>query len=336
MLGAHVDKVEPPNGEVSRQMALPVDGSGYLYYVNNTDKTGVTLDIREPADRARLDDLLSSADAFVSNLAPSTLRRFDLAPSGLVERFAGLVACGISGFGGDAGPDGDKAFDTVIQAASGVMDATGTHVGPPTKSGVSLADLLGGFAAAAGVLCGLVVARRSGNGCAVDVAMSDVALWASSDLWELARTGRPVRLGNESRRGAPTAVVATAEGFVALGPGTRTLFRALADDLQADPDDLEATTSALPSERVLAAAERSGLPATRVADLADLLRDPQVAARGLLIEQTLPSGRRIRVLGSPFHHLRSDVGVRRAAPPLSPRGTSADEHVPQQLNKENG
>lgn len=319
MLGADVVKVEPPAGELSRHMALPVDGSGYLFHVNNTDKRSEVYDIRQPGDRAALQKLLEDSDAFLANLAPSTLRRFDLGPEHLGTSCPGIVHCTVSGFGFDAPPEADKAFDTVVQAMTGVMDTTGLPDGPPTKAGFSIADLLGGFASAAGVLCGLLARRQHNRSIAVDIAMEDLSLFASQDLW--LRPGPAGRLGNLDRDDVTSDLYRCADGWLALGPVSATAWSTLQGSSATVAPTHDAVADLLAGRTVADAfevARSAGVAASPALDLAELLDDPQVADRGLVVHVTIANGESLRVLGRPMTYLRAPVRVRTAAPRLNP------------------
>lgn len=319
MLGADVVKVEPPSGELSRHMALPVDGSSYLFHINNTDKRSVVYDIRRADHRAGLQKLLEDSDAFLANLAPSTLRRFDLDPDHLGASCPGIVHCTVSGFGFDAPPAADKAFDTVVQAMTGVMDTTGLPDGPPIKAGFSFADLLGGFASAAGVLCGLLARRQHERSVAVDIAMEDLSLFASQDLWT--RSEPAGRLGNLDRDDATSDLYRCSDGWLALGPVSGAAWSTLAGSTGAAAPPHDALARLLAGASVadaLALARSAGIAASPPLDLAALLRDPQVAHRGLVVNVTIANGESLRVLGRPMTYLRAPVRVRTAAPRLNP------------------
>lgn len=332
MLGADVVKVEPPAGELSRHMALPVDGSGYLFHVNNTDKRSEVYDIRQPEDRAALQDLLKDSDAFLANLAPSTLRRFDLGPDHLGTSCPGIVHCTVSGFGFDAPPGADKAFDTVVQAMTGVMDTTGLSDGPPTKAGFSIADLLGGFASAAGVLCGLLARRKHSRSITVDIAMEDLSLFASQDLWM--RPDPVGRVGNLDRDDATSALYRCADGWLALGPVSEPAWSMLHGSTSAPALTHDAVAVLLTGKTVadaLEMARSAGVAASPPLDLAELLDDPQVADRELVVHVTIANGESLRVLGRPMTYLRAPVRVRTAAPRLNPRQRTT---VPADSNQE--
>jgi crotonobetainyl-CoA:carnitine CoA-transferase CaiB-like acyl-CoA transferase len=163
-LGAEVIKVEPPGGEISRQV-----GDSYFASLNR-NKTSICLDLASEAGQARLGELVAESHALLVNMKPSVIRRLGLTYETL-RRFNEKIVCvAMTGFGLDGGDD--PAFDYVIQAATGVAAMTGDPDGPPTLPGYSSADNSTGMAAALGLLAQIV----SGRGGQVEVCLRDVML----------------------------------------------------------------------------------------------------------------------------------------------------------------
>ncbi|MCX8560748.1 CoA transferase [Mycolicibacterium mucogenicum] len=163
-LGAEVIKVEPPGGEISRQV-----GDSYFASLNR-NKTSICLDLATDAGKARLGELVAESHALLVNMKPSVIRRLGLTYETL-RRFNEKIVCvAMTGFGLDGGDD--PAFDYVIQAATGVAAMTGDPDGPPTLPGYSSADNSTGMAAALGLLAQIV----SGRGGQVEVCLRDVML----------------------------------------------------------------------------------------------------------------------------------------------------------------
>jgi crotonobetainyl-CoA:carnitine CoA-transferase CaiB-like acyl-CoA transferase len=163
-LGAEVTKIEPPRGDISRQV-----GDSYFASLNR-GKRSICLDLTDPADRQRLGELAATAHALLANLKPSAIRRFGLTYDALRGWNDKIVCVALTGYGLDGGDE--PAFDYVIQAAAGVAALTGDPQGPPTLPGYSAADNSSGLTAAIGLLA-LIVSGRGGQ---VDVALRDVML----------------------------------------------------------------------------------------------------------------------------------------------------------------
>jgi crotonobetainyl-CoA:carnitine CoA-transferase CaiB-like acyl-CoA transferase len=190
-LGAEVIKIEDPasGGDVGRYVPPFQEGEDSLFFETfNRNKKSVSLDLRDGASRERFEGLVRVSDVVFSNLRgdqPAKLRvRYDDL-KGLNPR---IVCCSLSGFGMTGARASEGGYDYMMQGLAGWMELTGEPDGPPTKSGLSLVDLSGGYAAAIAVMGGLWRARRDGVGCDCDIALLDVALhelmyvgtWAAS------------------------------------------------------------------------------------------------------------------------------------------------------------
>jgi len=163
-LGAEVTKIEPPGGEISRQV-----GPSYFASLNR-NKRSIVLDLRSEAGQARLGELVADSHALLVNMKPSVIRKLGLTYEAL-RRFNPRIVCvALTGFGLDGGDQ--PAFDYVIQAATGVAAMTGDPDGPPTLPGYSSADNSTGLTAALGLLAQIV----SGRGGQVEVSLLDVML----------------------------------------------------------------------------------------------------------------------------------------------------------------
>ncbi|WP_409428334.1 CaiB/BaiF CoA transferase family protein [Mycobacterium sp. SMC-11] len=163
-LGAEVIKIEPPGGEISRQV-----GPSYFASLNR-NKTSIQLDLASEAGQAALGELVAESHALLVNMKPSVIRRLGLTYESL-RRFNSRIVCvALTGFGLDGGDE--PAFDYVIQAATGIAAMTGDPDAPPTLPGYSSADNSTGLTAALGLLAQIV----SGRGGQVEVSLLDVML----------------------------------------------------------------------------------------------------------------------------------------------------------------
>jgi crotonobetainyl-CoA:carnitine CoA-transferase CaiB-like acyl-CoA transferase len=206
-LGAEVTKIEPPSGDISRQV-----GDSYFASLNR-GKRSVCLDLTSPEGQARLGELVSGAHALLVNLKPSAIHRLGLSYEALRRWNEQIVCVALTGFGLAAGDE--PAFDYVVQAATGVAALTGDPAGPPTLPGYSSADNSAGLTAALGLLAQIV----SGRGGQVEVSLRDVMLsqlnyHASAYLNEGAQPRR-LPFGAHSYY-VPAQLFPTAEGYLAL------------------------------------------------------------------------------------------------------------------------
>jgi CoA:oxalate CoA-transferase len=206
-LGAEVIKIEPPGGEISRQV------SDSYFASLNRNKQSVVINLRSDEGRRRLGELVADSHALLVNMKPSAIKRLGLTYEALREYNERIVCVALTGFGLDGGDD--PAFDYVIQAATGVAAMTGHPDDPPTLPGYSSADNSTGLAAALGLLAQIV----SGRGGQVDVSLRDV-MFSQLNY----RASAYLNDGAEPQRypyGAhsyyvPAQLFATADGYLAL------------------------------------------------------------------------------------------------------------------------
>lgn len=182
MYGADICKIEPPLGDAARAWAPLVDGISVFFSISNSGKTCYTVDLKSPQGLGSLEELIRSADVLVENLKPGSLAALGLGPDRLRALNPQIVYCSISGFGHQSAYPGRPAFDTVVQAMSGIMDAN-TVGGMPLKAGVSVCDVMGGQMALFAIMAALYHRETSGRGADLDLSMQDIAIWVTARLW---------------------------------------------------------------------------------------------------------------------------------------------------------
>lgn len=180
--GAAVIKLEPPEGEAVRHWPPMQHGRSVFFTFQNADKRSLVLDLGIAEQLEQFKQLIQTCDVLVENLRPGALARKGLDAESLHAINPRLIVCAISGFGQDSLYAGRPAFDTVVQAMSGMMDLIRDR-GIPLKTGPSIADVMGAAFAVAAVLGALAWRRRSGEGQFIDVAMQDVCAWATQTAW---------------------------------------------------------------------------------------------------------------------------------------------------------
>lgn len=163
-LGAQVTKIEPPTGDISRQV------SDSYFASLNRGKRSICLELGTEEGQRRLGELVADSHALLVNLKPSAIQKLGLTYEALRKHNDTIVCVALTGFGLYGGDD--PAFDYVVQAAAGIAALTGDPDGPPTLPGYSSADNSTGLTAALGLLAQIV----SGRGGQVDVNLRDVML----------------------------------------------------------------------------------------------------------------------------------------------------------------
>jgi crotonobetainyl-CoA:carnitine CoA-transferase CaiB-like acyl-CoA transferase len=215
-MGADVVKIEPPEGDISRRVSPHQIGPHNAYFASlNRSKRSVVLDLSSAAGQAELGRLAAGAQALVTNLRPSAIRKLGLTYEALRRHNERIVCVALTGFGLEGPHAENPAYDYVIQALTGVMALTGEPDAPPAKAGYSAVDNSAGMAAAMGLLARLV----EGRGGQVDVAMYDVmvsqlnylagaALNAGEVMQRLSHSSHPYMV--------PAQIFPTAQGWLTL------------------------------------------------------------------------------------------------------------------------
>ncbi|WP_067863028.1 CaiB/BaiF CoA transferase family protein [Nocardia shimofusensis] len=206
-LGAEVIKLEPPGGDISRQV------SDSYFASLNRGKRSIRLELGTERGQAKLAELAAESHALLVNLKPSAIHRLGLTYDSLRRVNERIVCVAITGYGLHGGDD--PAFDYVIQAATGIAALTGDPDGPPTLPGYSSADNSTGLTAALGLLAQIV----SGRGGQIDVSLYEVMLSQLNyhAAAYLAEGKRPQRRPNGAHSYyVPAQLFPTADGHLAL------------------------------------------------------------------------------------------------------------------------
>ena len=321
-MGAEVIKVEEPGtGDYMRWSPPVVDGQSALFDVLNRDKKSIALDLKDPGGRDALLRLVETADVLVEGNRPGVMERLGLGWSVLHDRNRKLVMCSITGYGQD-GPFAQRAgHDLNYMAIAGALGLNGPRDGAPVPLSVQVADVGGGGMQAAVEILGAVVGvQRGGEGCHMDVAMTDGALRWLALAFAARAAGEPVARGDQRLAGryACYRVYECRDGRYysvgALEPKFWAAFcaaigrpdlveRQYSEDLatQREVEEVFATRTRDEWEQVLGPADACCEP---VLDLDEVPSHPQVAARGVLTK----SGRGPR-LGEHTEAILKEVGL---------------------------
>lgn len=217
-LGARVIKVERPGvGDFARDYDDRVNSLASHFVWTNRSKESITLDIKQPAAREVLEQLLGGVDVLVQNLAPGAAARLGLSFDALSSKYPKLIVCDISGYGVDGPYRDKKAYDLLIQSESGFLSVTGT-ADEPTKAGVSIADIAAGMYAYTNILAALIQRGRTGKGCAIDISMLEsMAEWMSFPMYYAYRGApAPARAGASHATIYPYGPFPAGDGKIAM------------------------------------------------------------------------------------------------------------------------
>lgn len=338
-MGARVIKIEHPGkGDDTRAWGPPfINGESAYFLSINRNKESLTLDLKSPAARGILDTLLAKADVLVENFRPGTMQRLGLGCEQLAERYPRLIYCSISGFGQSGPRTKEAGYDAVVQAEGGLMSITGAADGQPFRLGVAISDIASGMFAAQGIAFALIARERSGKGQRVDIGMLDAtaALLTYQAGIYFATGTTPKRMGNRHPTIVPYETFEASDGDFVLAVGNDEQWRrfcavagleALASDERfatnrARVGNYEALRPLLAEKlRGRTRAEwverlrPAGVPCGAVRDVAEVLQDPHLEARGMIQELEHAVVGAMRVTGVPVK-LSDTPGAVRTPPP---------------------
>ncbi len=324
-LGADVIKIERPGaGDDTRSWGPPFLGGESAYFLSvNRNKRSVTVDLTQEEGRQIIRTLAARSDALVENFSPGTATRLGIDYDSLARENPRLVYCSISGYGQEGPYRAWPAYDLILQGMGGLQAVTGEPGRPPLRIGVAVADLAGGMFAAFAIVAALLRRVTSGSGEFIDLSLLDSQVaWLTYMAGIYLATGRePVRSGSKHPTIVPYQTFATADGYVNVAAGNDRLFRrlceaigtaALADDPRFSTNrgrvenrgelepGLEAVFATASTGDWLRRLREHGVPCGPVLSIRDIVEDPQVAARGLLVELDHPAAGRIRQVGPPY------------------------------------
>src|SRR5256714_14455366 len=210
--GAHVIKVERPEGDFARGYDAAAKGQSSYFVWLNRGKDSVVIDLATKEGRQNLEDLISGADVLIQNLKPGSMDKLGFSLARLRKDYPKLICCTISGYG-DEGPYAHrKAYDLLIQAESGLASITGGPEGP-SRVGISVVDIATGATAHAAILEALIVRGRTGKGADIRISMFDVmADWLSVPLLNAEAGNPPPRIGLPHPSIAPYGVFRSKDG----------------------------------------------------------------------------------------------------------------------------
>jgi formyl-CoA transferase len=326
--GAEVIKVEPParagaqGGDPLRQWRLLHDGTSLWWYVQARNKKSVTVDLRNPEGQAVVRRLACDADIVIENFRPGTLEKWGLSYDTLAAANPGLILVRLSGFG-QTGPYRDQpGFGAVGESMGGMRHVTGFPDRPPVRMNISIGDALASLHGVIGALMALHHRKANGGrGQVVDVALYEaVFAMMESLLPEYDRYGEiRQRIGTGLTNIVPSNTYTTRDGMsvVIAGNGDsiyKRLMHAIGrDDLGQDPAladnrgrvartaDIDGAIAAWTSQHdldvVLDALKAADVPHGKIYTAADIVADPQYAAREMIRQMTLDDGSMLKVPG---------------------------------------
>lgn len=339
-LGAEIIKIEKPGtGDDSRAFGPHLNGESAYFMSINRGKKSLTLDLKTDQGREVFLKLIKNADVLVENFKPGVMKKLGFDYQSLKKINPRLIYCASSGFG-QTGPYSSRpAYDLIIQGMGGLMSITGPDASQPTKVGSSIADIFAGVFSVIGILSALHSRNSSGKGQMVDVAMLDcmVAILENAVSRFTCSGVDPVPIGNRHPSIAPFASVKTSDGYINVACGNDALWIKLCEiigkpELAAEarfqsnhsrcehmPDLLPILNEAMSQKDSafwLKKLESGHVPAGPINSISQVLADPQVIAREMLLELIHPIAGKIKVPGTPIKLSDTPASINSPAPVL--------------------
>ncbi|MDQ0771666.1 crotonobetainyl-CoA:carnitine CoA-transferase CaiB-like acyl-CoA transferase [Streptomyces aurantiacus] len=328
LMGAEVVKIERPGqGDLARSLgpdpSLNRDGVGASFLAQNAGKKSLELDLKNTADRALFEELLTGSDVLLENFRAGVLDRMGYGAERLAQLNERLVYCSISGFG-HTGPMSDApAYDQIIQGLTGMMSVTGSSETAPQRIGFPVCDTTGGLMAAFAISAALLHRERTGAGSRLDVSMMEASLstmgWAVSNY--LVSGVPPQPLGDQNPTAAPSGTFQALDGPLNIAANQQGQFETLCrlagvPELVTDPRFSEREQRKIHRTELNTALNRAlasrpaadweqelnaaGVPSARVLTVPQALEQPQLTHRRFVTELHHPgrAGQPLRVVGN--------------------------------------
>ena len=338
-MGAEVIKIENiPEGDGTRDFEPQVNGESYCFAVLNRNKKSVGLNMKDPRGKDIFMKLAARADIVAENFRPGVTRKLGIDYDTVRGVNPGVIYASMSGFG-QTGPYGGKGgFDIVAQGMSGIMMMTGYPGGRPAKVGIAMNDIASGVTALYSILAAYIQRLRGGAGQYLETSLLEAGLaWTFWEAGAYFGAGEaPTATGTRHRRSAPYQAYKTRDGYVTVGANNTKLWQNfctkvcnkaewLTDPRFADlpsrlknvdelEREIEAVFAAQPTAYWVEKLDEAGVPGGPVYTYAQILADPHIKARNMVVETDHPIIGHMKMLGLPVKTTGELASIRRPAP----------------------
>jgi crotonobetainyl-CoA:carnitine CoA-transferase CaiB-like acyl-CoA transferase len=337
-MGAEVIKIESFDGDTSRGFEPHVNGESYCYAVINRNKKSMALDLKDARGREVATRLATKADILLESFRPGAMRKLGLDYETLSKCNPKLIYASISGFGQTGPYAGKGGFDIVAQGMSGILRMTGQPGGRPAKVGIAMNDIAGGVTALQGVLGAYIGRQHTGVGQYLETSLLEAGLaWT---VWEFAAffgSGElPTATGTRHRRSAPYQAFRSKDGYVTVGANGEKLWRIFctavcdkpgwlddprfatqslrvrhADELE---QEIESVIATQPTAYWVDKLDAAKIPGGPVYTYDEVMQDPQVNARKMVVDIDHPIIGPMKLLGLPIKATGELTSIRAPAP----------------------
>jgi CoA:oxalate CoA-transferase len=339
-LGAEVIKIEQPGrGDHSRLAEPVVDGMSAYFLSINRGKKSVTIDLKTERGREIIISMVRKVDILLENFRPGVMTRLQLDYETIRGHNPRIIYASLSGFG-QTGPYSHRpAFDMIAQGMGGVVGITGHPGGAPARVGYSIGDMGASLFLTIAILAALHEREKSGEGQWIDVAMLDcqVALCENACARYLTTGEIPRPLGSRHPLFTPFQVFPTRDGHIVLiayREGAWENFcqavgkeawisderfntnRARLDHYDQFEGEMNALMQTRTTEDWLKLFDAHGVMCGSVNDIEQVVRDPQVTARDMIVPVKHSRVGTRRVAGTPMKFSRTPCQIERGSPEL--------------------
>ena len=338
-MGAAVLKVENfPEGDGTRRFDPQVNGESYCFAVLNRNKKSVALNLKDARGKEIFLKLAARADIITENFRPGVTRKLGIDYAAVGKYNPGVIYASMSGFG-QTGPYGKKGgFDIVAQGMSGIMMMTGEAGGRPAKVGIAMNDIASGVTALYGILGAYIGRLKTGKGQYLETSLLEAGLaWTHWESGAYFGGGEiPTATGTRHRRSTPYQAYKTKDGYVTVGANNDKLWQNfcklvcgrpgwLTDPRFADPpsrlknidalqNEIEAVFATQPTAHWVEKLDAAGVPGGPVYTYRQILEDPHIKARNMVVEYDHPVIGRMKSLGLPVKSTGELTAIRNPAP----------------------
>lgn len=338
-MGAEVIKIENfPEGDTSRRFEPQVNGESYCFAVLNRNKKSLAVDMKNPRGKAIIMKLGEQADIVLENFRPGVVRKLGIDYDSFKARNPGLIYASMSGFG-QTGPYGKKGgFDIIAQGMSGIMMMTGYPGGRPAKVGIAMNDIASGVTALYGILGAYIGRLRHGSGQYLETSLLEAGLaWSIWEFGAFFGSGEiPVATGTRHRRSAPYQAYRSQDGYVTVGASSEKLWRNFCTMVCEKPEwmtdprfsslalrlanvdelekEIEKVLGTQPTAHWVERMDAAQVPGGPVYGYEQILKDPHIKARQMVVDIEHPKIGPMKTLGLPIKSTGDLTAIRRAAP----------------------
>ena len=346
-MGAEIIKVENfPEGDGSRRFEPKINDESYCFAVLNRNKKSIALNMKDPQGIDIFMRLAAKADIITENFRPGVTRKLGVDYDTVTKFNPNVIYASMSGFG-QTGPYGKKGgYDIVAQGMSGIMMMTGYPGGRPAKVGIAMNDISSGVTALYGILGAYIGRLRSGKGQYLETSLLEAGLaWTHWESGAYFGGGElPTATGTRHRRSTPYQAYKTQDGYVTVGGNSNKLWSNFCTMVCGKPEwltdprfvtlpsrlknidelekEIETVFATQPTAHWVERLDAAAVPGGPVYTYDQILSDPHIKARKMVVEIDHPKIGRMKSLGLPVKSSGELVQIRAAAPWL---GQHSDE-----------